>query len=410
VVEAAKKLILQVTRIAAGGDGIANAADGKVVFVPGTMPGDTVEVALVNQKKRFANARLLEVIEPAPGRRAAPCPHIPDGCGGCDWQHVSPGTQKDLRVAIVSDALRRIGRLDAELVSRVVHAGPPLIPVGYRTTVRAIVQNGRAGYRRASSHDAVVVNSCMVAHPLVEEILVAGRFPGATEVTVRVGANTGERLVIVEPSARGANVPDGVAVIGTDDLEAGRQAYFHEEVAGHRFRISAQSFFQCRPDGAQVLTELAAEAIKDVDGDLLDAYGGVGLFGSICSRGRPVTGVELNPFAVADARVNLPPGSQVVESAFCDWEPQPFAAVIADPARSGLGETDAIVLTQTEAQTIVLVSCDPASLGRDAGLLTTMGYELERTDVVDLFGQTSHTECVSKFVRTDLEATAVLVA
>jgi 23S rRNA (uracil1939-C5)-methyltransferase len=394
-----KKLVLKVSRVAAGGDGIGNAEDGRVVFIPGALPGDTLEVELTTVKKRFANARLLQVIEPAPGRRQAPCKHVADGCGGCDWQHADATTQTKLRVDIVADALRRIGRLDQDLVDRVAHAGPTLPEAGYRTIVRAIVQDGRAGFRKASSHDGVIVDSCMVTHPLAEEILVQGRFPGATEVTIRVGVNTGERLVIVEPTTHQVTVPDGVTVVGADELAAGREVYFHEEVAGHRFRISAQSFFQCRPDGAEILTSLATEALRGVDGPLLDAYCGVGLFGSICSQGRPVTGVELNAFAVADAHVNLPEGSQVFVSAFGDWEATPFQAVIADPARAGLGAADANVLARTGAQVIVLVSCDPASLGRDAGLLTGLGYRLERTDVVDLFGQTSHVECVSKFVK-----------
>ncbi len=394
-----KKLVLEVTRVAAGGDGIGNAEDGRVVFVPGSMPGDTVEVELTTVKKRFANARLLQVIEPAAGRRPAPCQHVADGCGGCDWQYIDAATQTQLRVDVVTDALRRIGRLDPDLVKGVVHAGPTLPEAGYRTTVRAIVQDGRAGFRKASSHDAVIVDSCMVAHPLAEEILTKGRFPGATEVTIRVGANTGERLVIVEPKAQQVTVPEGVTVVGADKLAAGHEVCFHEEVAGSRFRISAQSFFQCRPDGAQILTSLATDALRGIDGPLLDAYCGVGLFGSICSQGRDVTGVELNPFAVADAHVNLPEGSEVLVSALGDWDAMPFEAVIADPARAGLGEADANVLARTGAQVIVLVSCDPASLGRDAGLLTGLGYRLERTVVVDLFGQTSHVECVSKFVK-----------
>lgn len=394
-----KNIEITVSRVAAGGDGIGIDDDGRVVFVPGALPGERVAVEITRAKKRFANARLLEVIEAAPGRQEAPCPHVADGCGGCDWQHANTRTQSELRLKIVSDSLERLGRLDPELVAGVVETGPPLDPFGYRTTIRAIVSNGRAGYRMAASHEPVLVASCLVAHPLVEQILVEGHFPNASEVMIRVGVSTGERMVLVSPTAKGVAVPGDVLVVGQDNLDAGASAYIHEEVGGKRFRISAQSFFQSRPDGALALADLASQMIAEAEGPLLDAYCGVGLFGSLCGDGRSVTGVEINPFAVADARVNLPSESTLTATPLGEWDPSPFKVVIADPARAGMGASDVAVLAGTNAEVIVLVSCDPASLGRDAGLLTSHGYDLKRTAVLDLFGQTSHIECVSQFQR-----------
>ncbi len=385
--------------MAGGGDGIGIDDDGRVVFVPGAIPGDTVAVEVVKAKKRFANARLVEVIDGAAGRQEPPCPHVPDGCGGCNWQHATPETQSQLRRKIVTDSLERIGRLAPELVNSVVEAGPSLDPNGYRTTVRAIVSEGRAGYRKAESHEPVLVNSCLVAHPLAEQILTEGRFGSASEVMVRVGANTGERMVLVSPSADQVQVPEDVLVVGQDELDAGAKAFIHETIGDQRFRISAQSFFQCRPDGAKVLTDLANEMLGEIEGPLLDAYCGVGLFGSLCGRGRTITGVELNAHAVDDAKVNLPKDSTLTVAAFGDWTASDFNAVIADPARAGLGADDAAVLAATNASVIVLVSCDPAALGRDAGLLIGHGYQLERTVVVDMFGHTSHIECVSRFTK-----------
>lgn len=279
-----------------------------------------------------------------------------------------------------------------------IRVGPELSPTGYRTTVRAAVVDGRAAYRLRGSHDTVVVDSCLVAHPLVEELLIDGRFGSATQVVVRAGANTGERLVVVDPIADGVRVPDGVKVVGRDELAAGARPHYHEEIGGLRLQISADTFFQCRPDGAMVLAELAGDAVADADGVLLDAYCGMGLFGALSGMGRSVIGVESNPSAVADAVYNLGPHGRVIEADFERWPVEPVGVVIADPSRVGLRKKGCDRVAESRAKLLALVSCDPASLARDAGLLAERGYELDHVTVVDLFGHTSHVETVSRFV------------
>ncbi len=388
-----------IDRIAGGGDGIGNAPDGRVVFVPGSLPGDELTVRVTEVKKRFLRAVPVAVDRPADGRRRPPCPHVEQGCGGCDWQHATPTTQTALRRSIVVDSLRRLGHLDEITVT----AGAPLDPEGYRTTVRAAVIDGRAGFRAASSHRVVVPDHCRTAHPLVDEILVAGRFPAAGEVVVKVGARTGDRLVIVDPSVNGAEVPDGVALIGRDDLAAGATASIEEIVAGRRLRISAASFFQARPDGAEALVGAVAEFLADApDGPLLDAYGGGGLFATLVAGARSVVSIESNPSSVADARHNLARhgiDGRVIEGRVEDWVAEPMSVVIADPARTGLGRAGVEVLAATGAGRLVLVSCDPAALARDARLLVDAGYALDEVRVFDLFGNTSHIETVSRFRR-----------
>jgi 23S rRNA (uracil1939-C5)-methyltransferase len=131
---------------------------------------------------------------------------------------------------------------------------------------------------------------------------------------------------------------------------------------------------------------------------MLDAYAGVGLFGALLGGDRPLTAIESNPSSAADARVNIP-AATIIESQVEKWQPSAMSTVIADPARSGLDRKGVNTLVATGAAELVLVSCDPASLGRDAGLLAAGGYQLDHVTVVDLFGQTSHVEAVSLFVR-----------
>jgi len=404
---AAQAVEIEIGGVATGGEGVGHLPDGRAVFVRGALPGERVAVTVTEERKRFARAEMLEVIEASPARVAPPCAHDAAGCGGCGWQHVEPGTQRELKATIVLDALRRIGKVDPPPLD----PGPVLPTTAGRTTVRAAVDDtGRAGFRAQRSHDVVPVadGGCLVAHPLVDEVLQSGRFPSpVAQVTVRAGAATGERLVLVDPSgAADCEVPEGTILVGADELAAGRRAWIHEMVAGRRWRISAQSFFQTRPDGAEALVAAVASAAAGglVPGaKLVDLYGGVGLLaGALGERadGRVVL-VEANRSAVADARVNLAdiPRARVIGADVRRWRPSAADVVVADPSRHGLGDDAVGRVDATRATTLVLVSCDAAALGRDAGLLAADGWTLESVRLVDVFPYTPHVEVVTGWAR-----------
>ena len=273
---------------------------------------------------------------------------------------------------------------------------------------------GAPGSGARRSRAVVALEHCLVAHPLLDELITDGRFGAATEVTLRVGAATGDRLALITPDREGVLLPDDVRAVGADELAAGTRAWIHEEVAGRRWRISADSFFQTRPDGAaalvDVVTALAARRARRTasrdDGrrrTLLDAYSGVGLFAGALLSGRggwrAVT-VESNRSAAADARVNLADlDARMVTSTVERLRPPRADLVVADPSRSGLGRTGAAVLAATGAPRILLVSCDPAAAGRDVALLAGRGYDPVESVVVDLFPHTHHTEVVTRFDR-----------
>ena len=396
-------LELETASMAAGGEAVAR-DDGRVVFVRGALPGERVRARLVEERRSFARADLVEVVRASPDRRNPPCPHVADGCGGCDWQHADPAAQVELRRTIVRDALTRIGRL----VDPVVEVGPPLPSEGYRTTVRCTVVGGRAGYRRRASHEGLAVDRCLVAHPLVDELIVEGRFGSAAEVTLRAGAATGERLVLAHPTAQGVVVPPGVIVVGADELAAGRQAWFHEVVAGRTWRVSASSFFQASPAGAEGLVAAVGDLVAAHAPEarsLVDLCAGVGLFAGTVGAGRSVEAVERHGPAVADLQANLADDATVVGGSFESWSPspgrgrRPFDVVVADPARRGLAKAGVAAVARAGAGLVVLVSCDPAALGRDAGLLLDAGYSHIGSRLVDLFPNTSHVETVSGFRR-----------
>lgn len=385
---------LRITATARDGAGVARAEDGRVVFVEGALPGETVTAEITRVDKRWSRGRVVVVSDPSPDRVPVACSHQLEGCGGCDLLHVEAGAAIRMKQSMVVDQLVR-AEVDAP--------APGLRDLDDdhgRTTVRAAVVRGRAGYRIRSSNDIVVPDDCDAVDPLVEELLVDGRFGDAEEIQIRVGNRTGERLVVVTGSDFGIELPDDVALVTDTQLVAGKRAWIHEEAAGRSWRISARSFFQNRPAGVDALVAEVQEMVDEygVDGPLVDAYAGIGIFGGTIGANRPVHAIERGRDSVADARVNLVDAdAKIVKTDVARWRSSPAGVVIADPAREGLGKGAVQTLVRAEPAVLVLVSCDPGSFGRDAKLLAGAGYELQRYTVIDMFPGTSHVETVAAF-------------
>ncbi|MFW2382213.1 MAG: class I SAM-dependent RNA methyltransferase, partial [Acidimicrobiales bacterium] len=316
--------------------------------------------------------------------------------------HIADAAQRRLRVAMVEDALRRIGKINTSEVA--IRSARPLPTTSYRTGVRMLVDSdGALAYRRPRSHVPFRPASCLIAHPLVDELIGSIRCPGSREVTIRVGARTGERMVVVDGDPAAVSAPDDVRISGSNRPDS---VSVHEVIHGRRLRISGGSFFQASPEGAEELIRLVGLALADVDRSevVVDAYSGGGLFSATigsewAAQDGRVIAVEVNPIAAADATVNAPHAHSTV-ARFEDWDPVSASAVIADPARPGLAGPGVKSVVETGAAVVVLVSCDAGALGRDAGLLHESGYTLRDVSVVDMFNQTSHVEAVSRFERT----------
>jgi 23S rRNA (uracil1939-C5)-methyltransferase len=361
--------------------------DGRVIFVEGGLPGELVVAKVVKQSKDYARAVVSEVLEASEQRVEPPCEYVARGCGGCDLQHASVSLQRQIKVDIVTESLVRLGKIESPQV-RLYESGE-LPVVAARTTLRVAATDGGVGFRKRQSHDVVRVTHCLVAHPSLNELLSDIRLDGAEEAVLRIGVASGERMVWAEPQ-------DSVSGI-TAEILTSRNSSVHELIDQHEFVVSAESFFQSSPQAAQALVDATKRALGDSstwgNGAVVDAYCGVGLFAAtVFPRDRHVIAIEANPSACADARINL--GER-------DVEVVQLPVVVADPARDGLRAGGVDVLTATNAQVIVLISCDPASLGRDARLLIAKGYRLEYSEVLDLFPHTHHVEVVSRFVRDE---------
>ena len=382
-------------KMVAGGDALAHLADGRVVFVSGALPGESAVIDVHTSKRDFARATAISIGEPSTSRVDVPCPQVAAGCGGCSWQHATPDAQLQLKTAIVAEALQRIAKLpDAH-----VRAGGAVEPWQYRTTLRlAVADDGTVGLRAAASHRVVAIDECLVAHPALIALVGKLRVRGADEITLRVSRATGEMTAFADKAgAQAMGLPVSVRV--------GADASLHEAVAGVRLQVSAASFFQSGPQAAELLVMHVREACGDLlaadNAPLLDAYGGVGLFSATLARSAGMTSivVESSESACRDAAANLGDSAEVVCSRIEDWVARPVRLAVADPARAGLAREGCAALVATDAERIVLVSCDAASLARDAVLLAEAGYRLAGSTVLDLFPHTPHVEVVTRFDR-----------
>ena len=386
---------VRVEKLVYGGDGLAR-LDGRVVFAPFVLPGERIRALAEQQKPGLVRARMLEVIEAAPDRVAAPCP-VFQRCGGCHYQHAPYEFQLAAKRAILAEELRRLGKIEAPGEIRTVAAAP----FGYRNRVQLAVEETRLGYREARSHKLCAVAECPVSSPKISEAIVAlnrmardsrwPKFMRALEVF------TDERQVQIN-------------VLETDRPVARRffdwcAAEIQGVVEGAldyqgRFRVSSNSFFQVN---RLLLDELVDAALGDAQGDTAaDLYAGVGLLSlPLARRFREVTAVESGAGAVRDLQFNaeraglsnLRAQQQTAEEHLSALAKAPDLVVL-DPPRAGLGKAVVKRLTELRPRQLVIVACDPATLARDLSGLIGGGYVIERMTLVDLFPQTYHLETV----------------
>ncbi len=398
---------LELFDMAHGGAAVGR-VDGKVHFVHGAMPGERVRGVLARDAGRWAAVALADVISASPDRIEPACPHFGD-CGGCQWQFASYDAQLRWKQSILAGQLGHLGGVAGPVVHGTLAPGPPF---GYRNRMDFRIAGAAPALATARSRDLVAVPGCRVMHPDLADLVAAlGPLDGVESLTVRVGVHTGERAVVV----RGA-LPDGAerwpaAVghqVGPKLREINDPVRIHEEAAGHRYRISGTAFFQANTDGATALVGLVTDALQPEPADvLLDAYAGGGLFGvALGGSVAEVIAVESAATAVADLVHNLEEAD--VEAIVVEGAVEHVAAaarpsvdlIVADPPRRGLGRAGVDALTSLGPRAIAYVSCDPASLGRDARLLADSGYRFDWAAPVDMFPQTFHVEAVARFTPT----------
>jgi 23S rRNA (uracil1939-C5)-methyltransferase len=398
-----------VESIAAGGDGVAR-ADGLVIFVPRTAPGDGATVRYT-QRGRFARGQLVALRTPSPTRAAPACPHhTRDDCGGCQLQHMHYDAQLEAKAHIVRDALQRIGRREVPLPD--VRPSPAVWRYRRKLTLAMRRRRGRwiAGLHPYDQPAAVfALDDCPITEERVvavwREVLAAGAdLPDSEELRGAVRLD-GEGATFVLQGGRAwersadffARVPSLESLWW--EAERGQRVLLHER---RREQAPGASFAQVNAGAAGLLhAHVLERAMAHTPSTVVDAYAGLGDTAvALAERGVRVTAIELDPDATSWSAGRLPTGSRAVAARVEDALPDalPADVVILNPPRVGVHERVADVLARSSEppRAVVYVSCNPATLARDLSRMPR--YRITSLVAFDMFPQTAHVETVCELV------------
>jgi len=444
-----------ITDYTAEGQGVAH-IEGCAVFIPNAIAGERVQIRIEKAQKTWAAGKIVTILEKSPHRVNRECP-VAKKCGGCDFWHMDYEEETRLKAERVRTCLNRMGGENLEAVP--ILAAPTCY--GYRNKAQYPVsaKKGRAyaGFFRAGTHDVVEMERCRILPEEADKVkdIVIGyvnQFHVSVydetahkgllrHIYVRRGAVSGEILVCLVvngeklPRAEvlidrlkqvkgfttlvlSVNERKGNAVLGDRFITLYGPGYIEDTLCGLTFRLSPRSFYQVNHTQAQRLYDLAISQAGITKSDtVLDLYCGVGTITLIMAKAAgKVIGVEVIPQAVEDARDNAARNGITNAEFLCGdageaalkLEAQGVHpdVVVVDPPRKGLSADAIEAIAAMAPRRVVYVSCDPATLARDAALLKQRGYGLENAQAADLFPRCAHVEsivCLSKLADTHIE-------
>ncbi|MBA4495540.1 23S rRNA (uracil(1939)-C(5))-methyltransferase RlmD [Paenactinomyces guangxiensis] len=423
---------------------------GFTVFVPQAVPGEKVRARMTQVKKNYGQAELLQVLKPHPDRTDPLCPVFAE-CGGCQSQHLSYETQLRLKRQQVIASFERIGGLQHITIHPVIGMK---VPWRYRNKAQIPFgqEDGRviAGFYRPGSHQIIDMDACLIQHPENDRVVAAVKqlanelnIPAYDEqkhqgvlrhVMVRIGVQTNELMVVLVTNGdylphqktlleqlrsqfpnlksivQNINRKRTNVILGPDNRLLWGSPVIYDMIGSIRFSISPHSFFQVNPSQTKVLYDQVRKyaALTGTE-TVVDAYCGIGTIALYLAQdAKQVYGVEIVPQAIEDARYNAELNGMkhvrfeagAAEQVMPRWLKEGIKpdVIVVDPPRKGCDPAllDAVVGMLPDR--LVYVSCNPATLARDAKLLAEKGYATVEVQPVDMFPQTGHVECVAKII------------
>jgi len=404
---------LTITSLGHEGDGIAETASGRKVFVPFTLPGEVVTAEVDGER-----GHLVSIVTPSPDRVEPPCRHF-TVCGGCTMQHWAPEKYQAWKRDLVVHAFAQRG-IETEI--------DPLVPLAPHTRRRAVFTLARGdkglalGFNKRESHDVLAIEECPLLVPEIETRLdklaaLANRLVDqgkrarmtvvATDTGLDVSLEGARKPGRADYEALGRAATDGaICRLTVDGAEIVMSRMPELRTDPVVLYPSPGGFLQATAPSERVMADLVDQAVGKAGGPVLDLFSGIGTFTLKLARRFPVLAVEgeTKLLEALDRSMRFSTGIRAVTTRRRDLflnpmvpvELKPYKAVVFDPPRAG-AKAQAEALAKSDVAKIVGVSCNPATLARDARILIDGGYKLTRVTPVDQFLWSGHVEVVASF-------------
>ena len=381
-------ITLDVGSIANGGHFVGKHKN-QIVFVRHSITGEKVNVKITAVNSKFAFGDAIEILKKSKHRVNPPCKYAyPEGCGGCDFQHIDPIVQLNLKKIVIQDQFKRIAKIEInpEIISE-----DSLKGLNWRTRLNlAISENKKLGLHAHKSNKIIEIDECLIA---VEEINKSKIFNQKWE--------NEDNIKISYSSANDMHISQlGKNISGPDKL--------NEVVDDNKYYISPKSFWQSHKNAPEFILEQVLKFANIKEGErVCDLYGGVGLFtlpiSKILGENGEVHLIEVNRVCIDDATEmfadikNIFIHHGTVEQKLGSIKK--INTIILDPPRNGVSKQVINQMIEKKPQTIIYVSCNPSTLARDTKILTDNNYTLTNIVGLDLFPMTHHIECVASFTK-----------
>ena len=389
---------VSITKLNHSGDGMGT-INGKIVFIPKTIPGDIVEAKVKKEHKNLIEASLITYKQKSSSREPIKCPYYQQ-CGGCQLMGLPYQEQLKYKKEKVINILKRYANLEVDPTIKESN------PYYYRNKITLQVQNGNLGLYSLNSNDLIPITNCLLVKETINNLIKVIKdnlnLKLITQIVIREVNNQlmTQFLGKINESTLIEVMSPFVTSLYLNDKHLFGTKYITENMDKYQFIISPKSFFQINHDQTINLYNQIKKYLGPNNNEILDLYCGTGTIGIYVSECcQKVTGIELNPSSVKDAQYNVEL-NQLTKYKIKEGDvgtllqaKNTYDAIIVDPPRSGLDKKTRDTLLKIKSPKLIYVSCNPMTLARDLNDLQTI-YNLEDISLFDMFPNTYHVECV----------------